>query len=470
LISAEDQTKSIDYFVSKMGIGTYQYTVYFLMGLFFFINGIQLMAYAIMNPVLEYTMNYTSHELIVVNTSYFIGMLIGSVIAGHFSDKYGRKPTFTFSIIALLAVWLFSIWITSFWLLTITRFLVGLATGILMPVTITICTEITPVDKRGKVILIVDGFFCIGMIATCLISIPLFTTPQEGNWELLFIILSIPVTFASLIAVTFLKESPRYAIFKNFQRGVMLLNLMKDENLAESLSVSEADEASLKAWLNHQEIERTMMKSGFKQLFKGQYTRITILLWLMWFMINFANIGIILTLPATFSRVEPNVQMGFLQIAIAEIGQASAMIACYFVIDNVNFGRKKSLVVAFSFCTFGCIAGFFAHGILFTIFMFGVKFGISCVYGFIYPLTSEMYHTKVRSTGVGFASAIGGLGGVLVQLAAVPALKISPYLPYMIFGLSFLVGGIATALLPHDTTGRELDIVEKKNSKGLSRP
>lgn len=49
----------------------------------------------------------------LMESAYFIGMIIGSFLSGHFSDKYGRKAVIQFSSFGYAFVCLYSLFITN---------------------------------------------------------------------------------------------------------------------------------------------------------------------------------------------------------------------------------------------------------------------------------------------------------------------------------------------------------------------
>ena len=65
-----------------------------------------------------------------------------------------------------------------------------------------------------------------------------------------------------------------------------------------------------------------------------------------------------------------------------------------------------------------------------TIFAIVGKFGVSGTFGVIYVHASELYPTPVRSIGVGIASAMGRVGGILAPLVA----SLDGFVPMIIFG------------------------------------
>ena len=65
-----------------------------------------------------------------------------------------------------------------------------------------------------------------------------------------------------------------------------------------------------------------------------------------------------------------------------------------------------------------------------TIFAIVGKFGVSGTFGVIYVHASELYPTPVRSIGVGIASAMGRVGGILAPIVA----SLGGVIPMIIFG------------------------------------
>jgi len=87
------------------------------------------------------------------------------------------------------------------------------------------------------------------------------------------------------------------------------------------------------------------------------------------------------------------------------------------------------------------------------------KLWIGVAFSVIYPFTSEVYHTKYRTTGFGMASACSRIGGMLMPWVALYSFAIAPTAPYVVYGCCCILATIAGLLLPYDTRGRELDRV-----------
>lgn len=77
-----------------------------------------------------------------------------------------------------------------------------------------------------------------------------------------------------------------------------------------------------------------------------------------------------------------------------------------------------------------------------------------------YEYTGEIYPTKKRARGLGMAGAFSRIGGILMPWIGIYISQIGLFLPYLIFGITALAGGVLTFMLPFDTRGMELDKVD----------
>ena len=88
----------------------------------------------------------------------------------------------------------------------------------------------------------------------------------------------------------------------------------------------------------------------------------------------------------------------------------------YFIIDNPIYGRKKILFKSFFLCFLLSFLIYFlaSLGFLFFIAIGLIKFFINSAFCVIFPYTSELYSTSLRTTAVGLSVAVSSLGGVLM--------------------------------------------------------
>lgn len=82
------------------------------------------------------------------------------------------------------------------------------------------------------------------------------------------------------------------------------------------------------------------------------------------------------------------------------------------------------------------------------------KFGSSAAFSIVFLYTAELFPTGMRNSAVGMCSTLARLGGILAPTVAELGYK-RPELPFLIFGIATLIGGIAAYLLP-ETKGKKL--------------
>lgn len=130
--------------------------------------------------------------------------------------------------------------------------------------------------------------------------------------------------------------------------------------------------------------------------------------------------------------------------------------AAYFI---EKFGRKFVMVTyltltALSALWFGYAETegmLIAAGICLSFFNLGA-------WGGMYAYTPELYPTRVRSTGVGLATSVGRVGGVIAPLlvGVMVGKGISIDAIFGMFFVIVLIGAIGVLLLGKETKGREL--------------
>jgi hypothetical protein len=92
-----------------------------------------------------------------------------------------------------------------------------------------------------------------------------------------------------------------------------------------------------------------------------------------------------------------------------------------------------------------------------------------CIYTVLYYLIkSEVYPTALRATGFSACNILFRIGNTITPILSQQFLSVGIYYPYMSYGITFFIGGIAALFLPIETTGRALqDEVSEDNNKSI---
>ena len=82
------------------------------------------------------------------------------------------------------------------------------------------------------------------------------------------------------------------------------------------------------------------------------------------------------------------------------------------------------------------------------------KFSASVVFLIVYLYTAEIYPTQVRGMGLALTGTMARIGGFIAPYIAGLGVT-DPSLPFLVFGISAIIGGLASVLLP-ETRGAKL--------------
>lgn len=123
-----------------------------------------------------------------------------------------------------------------------------------------------------------------------------------------------------------------------------------------------------------------------------------------------------------------------------------------------RLGRKVSMAsMLFTCCIFLLPLLFHQSPSITTALLFGGRICISAAFTVVYIYAPEIYPTAVRTTGVGVASSVGRIGGVLCPLVAVGLVHgCHQTIAVLLFEVVILVSGICVCLFPFETSGRDL--------------
>ena len=358
----------------------------------------------------------------------------------------------------------------SYWPYAISRGIAGMCEQGLTQVSITLSMELVGVRYQGVVGSYNQGAFAMG---TCLVGLIAYLTRE---WRMLHMITSLVIVPQFFIYWCLIPESPRWLISKQkwkcfrkvLETGLKInrsrlpktmITPDEDEILLVLIPTKDEDEKTGKRKLspvtsnfdvnvtksfNHtisgDEKEQITWGVMFKN--KTLLPRTCIML-LDWGIVALVYYGAGLS----STLLGGNIFVNFFLVAAVEV---AANICILFFINH--WGRKACLVSGFLLSGIGCcILGFMSsleNNVALVMLLVG-KFGASFAFTACYITTNELFPTAIRNTAVGTCSLFS-------RLFSVTAPYISQYLPavtydqapFLIFGISGLVGCVSSIFLP----------------------
>ncbi|KAJ0172026.1 hypothetical protein K1T71_011999 [Dendrolimus kikuchii] len=365
-----------------------------------------------------------------------LGILIGSIIFGFLSDRYGRKNTFLVSIVALIAIGFGIPYSPNYEVFTALRFFLGVATAGTMVISFVIVMESVGAKYR-------EVFGCLFQIPFIVghMTVPLFAFYLR-NWNTYTLALAIP----SLIYLGYfftLTESPRWLV--SVGRVDEATRIVKKVAIINKLPTSKIEDTLKKLAEEISGSEKN--RPNYSDLFGTALRWKTICLCVMWLTVGVTFFGF----NQYISQTSPD---PFISVAAAGAIQIPSNLLSIWLISRL--GRKWTTSAFF------ILGGVFIMVLAVVPNKFWITLtlgtlGVSCaaiVAASIYIYSSELYPTVVRNMGMGACSMSMRFGSMIAPFISNLSMTV-PWLPNVIFGLAPIVAGVLCLCLP-ETRGSVL--------------
>jgi putative MFS transporter len=186
----------------------------------------------------------------------------------------------------------------------------------------------------------------------------------------------------------------------------------------------------------------------------------------MWATMNFSYYGIFLWLPLQFVRKGISLEDALFFNLLIAIAQVPGYFTAAYLVERL--GRKATLVSFLVLCAigaffFGRVAGQPQLGPadVPSILLWGsvISFFNLGAWGVVYTYTPELYPTRLRGTGAGFAAGFGRLWGIIAPLSIGWQLALfgSDATVFFVFMTIMLLGALIVLALGEETKGRSLE-------------
>ena len=446
-------TSSIDSILNRIGFGWYQVRVFIHQSWITYSDGAEIMVIALLTKILQNEWNLSDAEVELMGGILFFGMILGTFCSGPLGDKYGRRITLLFATLTLFLFGFASALMPGFWSFVVMRAVVGMSIGFLIPIQTAYEVEVNTEKSRAG--FVIGTFLCfqLGMLSIVLLAFWLIPDLDSGNWRMMVIIASIPSGVSFVLQLFWMDESPRYlALNQEFEKANLILNKIARLNKASSLT--EEEQVVVKATVKP---EAESVLKRISRLFSSKYLKVSLQLFYLWFGAGFVYYGLNFILPRTLSSGSSDSE-ALVELAIINTLLIPAAILPCFLIENPSIGRRKTLLVCLLFQTIGCvICSFFANQVVFVSSVSIMLFLDLVYFDVIYPYTSEVYDTSIRSTGLSICSAWARFAGFVSPFVLLSLHEIDPTYPYIAFSVTSLVGLITCYMLKYESRGQNLD-------------
>uniref|UniRef100_A0A0N5CFR4 MFS domain-containing protein n=1 Tax=Strongyloides papillosus TaxID=174720 RepID=A0A0N5CFR4_STREA len=395
-----------------------------------------------------------------IQSSYYVGQMLGSIIFGVLGDRIGRKKVFMMALVMQIVAGLLMP-ITPHWLLyAFLRLITGFSHPGIFVIAVIIGMELVGPSKRKISSVFTGGFFALGQVVLGILAYFL------RDYRFLQVSIALPTVF--FLSYHFIvPESPRWLVSK--KRYVEADKILRKAAKTNKTTIPEKWWEEIDTMNENGDKSCLEKNHGYSDLFKTPKIRIrSIVAFFIWPVVSMVYYGV--SMKPDFLGGDP-----YIAFIFGGLMELPAMVVVYCIIDT--FGRKPLLGGGFIFCALFMIISLFLGDLnlnwVWNLILYSlVKGSITIVYASIYTFTPELFPTVIRNTAMGLCSTFARIGAILSSYVSMWLVTEFGKL-YMIipFSICAIIAGIATLFLLPETVGEPLietiEQLENLNDKDI---
>lgn len=501
----EDSDSGTDYetALGLTGYGVFHYWLMLVCGWANASDAVEILCISFLLPSAECDLELTPARKGWLSAILFVGMMIGGYVWGSLGDTLGRRVVLMNAMIVNAAAGFLSSFSQEYYVFLFLRFLSGVGVGGSIPVVWTYYAEFQPSARRGSALSVLASFWMVGNVtvaamAWAIIPHEIGWTDREGflfnSWRIFVAVSALP-SFLVAIALVFMPESPRFLLCKGREeetlsvlRDMYFTNTGKDRASypVTSLQVERVSPHIVEQKQDWRAAVNDCLNKA-SQLFSPALYRVTVIMLVINFSIQFGYYGLWLWFPELFNKLEhyqtlhPNHTVSVCEVVSVDLSivkdNTTTIDFCTASIpDNQVF--INSFIISISAAPanlwtilhmdklgrrfFLCFSMLLSGSSAFLIYLVNsstMNLILSCIFGAVSTmgfnsldcLGIELFPTSLRSTAMAvtlLAARIGAIFGNLVFGYLVESHCAVPIL--MVAGL-LIGGGMMGVFLPNTT-------------------
>ncbi|XP_068600495.1 solute carrier family 22 member 4-like [Brachionichthys hirsutus] len=368
------------------------------------------------------------------SSTFFVGYLLGSLISGQLSDRFGRKKVVFISLAAQCVFVLIQSFSQSWTMFCIVYLFVGAAQISMYISAFVLGTEL--LSKTMRVIFATLGaflYFCIGYMTLPWIAYFI------REWRTFLAVLSM-TTVVYIPLWWFIPESPRWLVTQGRveEAEIIVRDAARKNNVEAPAVIFRESLASAPS-----------RKYTMLDIMKSKNIRcITLMCLLLWMAINVGYFGLSLNTSNLsgnpfmncFLSATTEVPAYIISTWLLKICPRRALLSVFLII-----GGGVLLLIQFIPDSL--------HYLALALEMTG-KFGFTMAFGVVYVYTVEIYPTVLRNVGLGMCSSAARIGSITAPYV-IYLRTYNKVLPYIVMGSLTIASSLVNFFLP-ETLNRDL--------------
>ena len=394
-------------------------------------DGFDLTIYGAVVPTIMEEWGISAVQAGMYGSYALFGMMFGALIFGTLADKLGRKK------IILICVSIFSIFMLlaglapSPEMFGLFRFITGLGLGGMMPNVIGLISEYSPEGMRSRMIATIMAGYSIGGVIAAFLSMILIS---NFGWESVFFFGALPLLFLPFL-VKALPDSVGTLVGKKDHKGIQKILVKVNPTYTpsenETFVLNKPKETS----------------SPVKNLFTEKRGLLTVMIWLTYFMSLLMIYGLNTWLPKFMTEAGFPLGSSLSFLLALNVGATIGAILMGWIADR--WGVGKALILFFVIAAISITSLGYATNMILLYVMVAIA-GAATVgtQNLTHSYTSQYYPITMRSTALGWALAVGRIGGILGPTIGgiLLASNLTLQLNFLIFAIPGVIAALAVFL------------------------
>ena len=407
-------------------------------------DGYDLAINGVVLPLLMQEWGLSAVQAGMLASTALAGMMFGAMFFGSLDDKIGRKKVIMICIVLFSGLTFAGGFASNPTEFAILRFFAGLGIGGVMPNLVALTSEYAPQKMRSTLVTTMFSGYAVGGVMAALLGS--WFTPNFG-WQIMFFIAGIPLFLLPLIW-KFLPESLAFIVKENKQEEARRIAC----RLAPDLSVNE----KMIFTLPKVDIPEA---ANVASLFRRGRTTNTLLFWLAFFTCLLTMYALSSWLPKLMMAAGYSMDNSLMFMMVMNIGAVVGIIGGGILADRFHLkpvlmclGMLGGIVMS--------LMGFQSNQFLLYILVFLAGAASIGSQMLLYSYVAQYYPLAIRSTGIGWSSAIGRMGAIVgpILIGSLLGMSLPAYINFIVVGIPVLITAIAIALIVQEDKSEKIAV------------
>ncbi len=400
----------------------------------------------------------------ILVSSTLVGATIGALLNGYLADLFGRKRILIYTAVFFFIGSIFCALSPDIYILILSRFIIGIAIGVVTFATPLYLSEISPEKIRGMLVSLFQLAITMGILFSYLVNAG-FANFQYG-WRLMLLFGIFPALILGG-GMLFMSDTPRWLVSKG--------------RISEAKKVFQKIEPDIDADKEIEEIKNVLKNESSDKKFefkKWMLCPLFLGIGLM-FCQQWTGINTIIYYAPTILKIAGFNSNSSAIYATVGIGVVNCLMTFIAIFLSDKTGRKPLLYIGLcgmaaclfilgSAFQFQNVPAFPLKWLCLFASMFYIAFFSFSLGPIILLLVSEIFPLKFRGLGMSISTMSNFLFNFTVTLSFLPLInKISESYTFYLYAVIAIISLFYIYFMVPETKGVSLEAIEKKWSEGV---